>query len=246
MEETNKGECKRMKYILTIDMAAASINTVLTDENDNQQTNHFGYEGVVFPTDDVTPDNIANTLINALGTLQRGLPGEQDVITEIHFVTGIANAWVALDEDFTPLTEVISGGDNRAAKYVDALMLNGIGGQLQRKAGIPMTATEPLVLTLWLKNEQPDVYQTAAHYMGVQEFVLYRLFGINVIDTVHAARTGFYNVETQTWDRQALAVTGLTATHLPQIITTTTINTPLLAQVAAQTNLDAQTTFYLR
>jgi len=235
-----------MKYTLTIDMAAANINTVLTDENDNQQTNHFGYAGVVFPTDDVTPDNIADTLIEALSTLRKGLPGEQDVITEIHFVTGIANAWMALDEQFTPLTEVISGGDNRAVKYVDALMLNGIGGQLQRKAGLPMTANEPLVLTLWLKNERPDVYQMAAHYMGVQEFILYRLFGINETDTVHAARTGFYNVTQQNWDRQALAVTGLTGAQLPTIMKSTKITTPLLADVAMQTQLDDQTTFYLR
>jgi len=167
-------------------------------------------------------------------------------LTEVHFVSGIANGWIALDADFNALTEVISGGDNRAAKYVDALMINGIGGQLQRKTGLPMTPTEPLALTLWLKNENQEAYANAAHYMGVQEFIVNRLFGLNEVDEAHAARTGFYNVAHQDWDIQALAVTGLVTDQLPTLTTADAITTPLLAAVATQTGLTDATTFYRR
>ena len=142
-----------MKYTLTLDLAAANIVAVLTDENDNQTTTRYAYAGVEFPSDPVSPDNIVTTLLDTLTTINNGLPGDTGVLSEVHFVSGIANGWIALDADFNALTEVISGGDNRAAKYVDALMINGIGGQLQRKTGLPMTPTEPLALTLWLKNE---------------------------------------------------------------------------------------------
>lgn len=235
-----------MKYTLTLDLAAANIVAVLTDENDNQTTTRHAYAGVEFPSDPVLPDNIVTTLIATLTTINNGLPGDADILTEVHFISGVANGWIALDEDFNALTEVISGGDNRAAKYVDALMINGIGGQLQRKTGLPMTPTEPLALTLWLKNEDQEAYANAAHYMGVQEFIVNRLFGLNEVDEAHAARTGFYNAAHQDWDIQALAVTGLVAGQLPTLTTVDTIATPLLPAMAAQTGLTDATTFYRR
>ncbi len=235
-----------MKYTLTLDLAAANIVAVLTDENDNQTTTRYAYAGVEFPSDPVSPDNIVTTLLDTLTTINNGLPGDTDVLSEVHFVSGIANGWIALDADFNALTEVISGGDNRATKYVDALMINGIGGQLQRKTGLPMTPTEPLALTLWLKNENQDAYANAAHYMGVQEFIVNRLFGLNEVDEAHAARTGFYNVAHQDWDIQALAVTGLVTEQLPTLTTADAIATPLLATVATQTGLTDATTFYRR
>lgn len=235
-----------MKYTLTLDLAAANIVAVLTDENDNQTTTRYAYAGVEFPSDPVSPDNIVTTLLDTLTTINNGLPGDTDVLTEVHFVSGIANGWIALDADFNALTEVISGGDNRAAKYVDALMINGIGGQLQRKTGLPMTPTEPLALALWLKNENQESYANAAHYMGVQEFIVNRLFGLNEVDEAHAARTGFYNVANQDWDVQALAVTGLVTDQLPKLTTADAITTPLLAAVATQTGLTDATTFYRR
>ena len=109
-----------MKYTLTLDLAAANIVAVLTDENDNQTTTRYAYAGVEFPSDPVSPDNIVTTLLDTLTTINNGLPGDTDVLTEVHFVSGIANGWIALDADFNALTEVISGGDNRAAKYVQA------------------------------------------------------------------------------------------------------------------------------
>ncbi|MBF7058026.1 FGGY family carbohydrate kinase [Weissella confusa] len=235
-----------MKYTVTIDMAAIDVVATLIDENKNQKVMHFPYEGMAFPTDPVTPDNIVNTLVDALASMRADLPGEYDEIVEVRFATGIANGWFALDENFTPLTDVVSGGDNRAAKYVDALMINGIGGQLQRKTGLPMTATEPLVLTLWMKNERPEAYTNAAHFMGVLEYVTYRLFGLNIVDEALAARTGYYNVAHKTWDVQALAVTGLTAEQLPEIVADTEIKAPLLPEVMVKTGLSADTIFYLR
>ncbi|MBC6498279.1 hypothetical protein H7R52_02595 [Weissella confusa] len=100
--------------------------------------------------------NVAHKTWDVQALAVTGLTAEQ--LPEI--VADSANGWFAMDENFTPLTDVVSGGDNRAAKYVDALMINGIGGQLQRKTGLPMTATEPLVLTLWMKNERHDVVAT--------------------------------------------------------------------------------------
>ena len=76
-----------MKYTLTLDLAAANIVAVLTDENDNQTTTRYAYAGVEFPSDPVSPDNIVTTLLDTLTTINNGLPGDTDVLSEVHFVS---------------------------------------------------------------------------------------------------------------------------------------------------------------
>ena len=53
--------------------------------------------------------------------------------------------------------------------------------------------------------------------MSLQSYIIYRLFGKNIISRAYAARTGLYDLVTDEWDIQALALSGLTTTALPEV-----------------------------
>jgi gluconokinase len=205
-----------MQYKLELGITAMLITANLTDENGVETRETVPYPGMVFPTDDLYAETVFDTMVSAYRQIDSRLT-ESDILAEVSF-SFVANGWLAMDADFKSLAPIMNGAHEHAAKYVDALTINGIGGQLQRKSGVTLTETTPLVLTLWLKNELPDAFAKTVHYLGMAEYFRYRLLGKLVMNEANAARTGFYNLVTQEWDKQALALAGLTADSLPQVV----------------------------
>lgn len=204
-----------MKYELLVDINPLGIDVVLADENGQVQNIHTPYEGHDFAVTVLNLDEFLTTVKSAFAHLENILQ-HNDEIQQVYF-KNIMNGWMALDENFNPLTPILMGKDTDA-HFIEALMMNGIGGQLQRKTGVPLAVTLPLIITLRLKNEEPEIYAHAAHYMTLREYMVYLLFGQNTTDAAFAARTGFYNTEYATWDGQALALTGLRVEQLPDLV----------------------------
>jgi len=234
-----------MKYTLTIDVSLLSIKTTLIDENNAQQQ----HEWPLATTDEeramITPDQIYNQMLAAIKEAnQLLLDSPAAKIEEIIFSEISLDGLMPLDKDFEPLMPVIYGQDTQ--KYVDALTMNGVTGQLQRKMGLSLLDRTPFVLILWLKNEQPDVYEKAVHYMSLQSYIIYRLFGKNIISRAYAARTGLYDLVTVEWDTQALALSGLTTAALPEVINFSDETFAISDEVATQTGISVLTTFHLK
>jgi gluconokinase len=205
-----------MNYTLEVNVTAMMITTALRDENGKATRSEHAYPNMVMPSDDITAETIFDTAVTAYRDRLIELREEDRLVDAT--LSFIANAWVALDENGQSLTPIMNGAKQHGAKYVDALMINGIGGQLQRKSGVPLTETTPLVMTIWLKDEHPEAFAKTARLMGVAEYFRFRLTERPLISEANAAKTGFYNLSTQTWDKQALALTGITDEQLPTIV----------------------------
>lgn len=234
-----------MKYTLTIDVSLLSIKTTLIDENSAQHQVELPVSTTDTERAAITPDKIFNQMISAIKKANEVLLDsptskiEEVVLSEIS-IDGL----MPLDKDFASLMPVIYGKDTQ--KYVDALTMNGVTGQLQRKMGLSLLDTTPLFLILWLKNEQPDVYEQAAHYMSLQSYIIYRLFGKNITSRAYAARTGLYNLVTDEWDTQALALSGLTAENLPAVTDFSDNTFTVSDEFATQTGISVLPTFHLK
>ena len=40
----------------------------------------------------------------------------------------------------------------------------------------------PLVKLLWFREQEPEIWRRAAHWVGIKEYVLWRLAGVLAID----------------------------------------------------------------
>ncbi|MFO1146705.1 MAG: FGGY family carbohydrate kinase [Rhodospirillales bacterium] len=121
---------------------------------------------------------------------------------------------IAVDDDGRPLTRSITWADTRAAAYADLILRDLDGHGIYLRTGTPIHPMSPLVKLLWLRKERGDVFREAVRFVGIKEYIFYRLFGRWLVDYSIASATGLFNLQKLDWDEGALAVAGITSDHL--------------------------------
>jgi gluconokinase len=134
---------------------------------------------------------------------------------------------IGLGADGTRLTPSVTWADGRAAAQARRLRETGDWLALHRRTGTPVHPMSPLVKLLWFREEQPDIWQRAAHWVGIKEYLLFRLTGLLAVDESIASATGLYGLASREWDDDALALTELRRDQLPSLHTTADIVTTL-------------------
>ena len=201
-----------MEYMIGVDLGTTSTKAVLfDDQNQVVMSVSKGYKLYRDVSDmaEEDLDEIFDAFIDALHEIvQKADFQKTDVVAAVSFSSAM-HSLIAFDENWKPLTRVITWADTRAVKYTEELKSSGIGDEIYKKTGTPIHPMAPLSKLLWLKAEQPDVYERAAHYLGIKEYLFHRLFGSNKMDISLASGTGLFNIFNLDWDQQALEVTGI-------------------------------------
>ena len=135
---------------------------------------------------------------------------------------------LALDAEHRPLTPALSWADQRAADT--ARVLQPHAADLHRATGTPVHPMSPLVKLAWFSEHEPDLARRAAHWLGLKDYVVYRLTGQLVTDHSCASGTGLLDLRTLDWYPPALALAGIEATQLPELRPPTDI-LPLTAHI---------------
>ncbi|MFD1484953.1 gluconokinase [Lacticaseibacillus baoqingensis] len=155
------------------------------------------------------------------------ITGLKQVVAQVagHSIAGISfsaamHSVIVMDADDQPLTQVLTWADNRGAAFAQQLRADGRGAALFARTGVPVHPMSPLVKLMWLQQAQPAVMAQAAHVIGIKDYVLFRMFGRYVQDYSLANATGLMNIFTMDWDPTALALAGVTAAQLPQLVDT--------------------------
>ncbi|SFB31861.1 gluconokinase [Collimonas sp. OK607] len=150
---------------------------------------------------------------------------------------------IALDSDNRLLTNSITWADNRASEWSKRIRDEFDGIQIYRRTGTPIHPMSPLCKLMWLRHDQPDVFARAARFVGVKEYVFFRLFGKWLVDYSIASATGLFNLQELNWDKDALALLGIRAAQLSEPVPTTHHVTGMDADIAARLGLPADTPF---
>jgi len=90
---------------------------------------------------------------------------------------------------------------------------------------------------VWFAEREPATFAAARRWVGVKELVLARLTGRWAVDHSVASATGLLNLERLQWDPEALAVAGIEAAQLAQLVPTTE-RLALSTQAAGELGLD--------
>ena len=101
---------------------------------------------------------------------------------------------IAVNAEGRPLTPSITWADTRAVGWADKILGEMDGRQIYRRTGTPIHPMSPLCKLVWLRHERPDIFAAADRFVGVKEYVFFRLFGQWVIDYSIASATGLFNL----------------------------------------------------
>ena len=132
--------------------------------------------------------------------------------------TGQAESLVVLDGEGKPLMNAISWMDERSteecadlAKQFDAATCEAVTGQM---AVLP---TWPATKILWLKHHRPEIYEAAATYMLLKDYVVYYLTGVKKADMSIATFSFYFDIYNKHYWQEMLSAIGVSERQLPEL-----------------------------
>jgi xylulokinase len=134
---------------------------------------------------------------------------------------------------------MLYGMDTRAAKEIDDFNAEFGEHYAAEIAGRPLSATSIGPKILWLKRNEPDVFNNTHKFFGAKSYLLYRLTGRGVEDYAAAKMAGIpYVVADMGWkDAKVLNFCGISAEQLPELAFATAKAGDINGWAAQQTGL---------
>ena len=152
---------------------------------------------------------------------------------------------ILVDGEGMPLTHSITWADNRAAAWAERIKAEWNGDAIYLRTGTPVHPMSPLAKLVWLRHDRADLFGRAARFVGIKEYVFFRLFGRWLVDHSIASATGLFNLARLDWDTEALELAGVRAEQLSEPLPTTYHVEGLTQATAAVLGLPRDTPFVL-
>lgn len=126
---------------------------------------------------------------------------------------------LAVDENGRPLTRCILWSDTRGSTIAEALKGSPLGKEIYRVTGTPIHAMSPLPKIAWLREHEPAIFQKTFKFLGIKEYLIFRLSGEYFTDYSIASATGLFDSRKLEWFAPALGFAGISPDRLPQPVT---------------------------
>jgi gluconokinase len=205
-----------MRYVVGIDIGTTSTKAVAFTAGGEV----LGSAGVSYPvfTDadgrhELDPDQLFDAVLSVLGRVVGGAFAGEPVAVSLSCAM---HSLILVDVAGKPLTRAMTWADLRSEAYAAALKGSDAGRRIYRQTGTPIHAMSPLCKLLWLKDKHPALYRQAAHFIGIKEYIWWRLFGKYQIDLSIASATGLLDIRAFGWNAESLELAGVRAGQLSE------------------------------
>jgi gluconokinase len=233
--------------MLGVDIGTTSTKTVVFTL-DGQVIAQHAVEYPVLCTEpgmaEQDPQQIYEAVLGSIAGAVKAAAAAPEDIALVSFSAAM-HSLIALDADHQLLCNSITWGDIRASVWAERIKKDFDGNAIYRRTGTPIHPMSPLCKLMWLRHEKPEVFNRAARFVGIKEYVLFRLFGQWQVDYSIASATGMFNLRELAWDREALALLQVDVAQLPPPVPTTHRLPALDAASAQRLGLSTATPFII-
>ena len=145
---------------------------------------------------------------------------------------------VPMSREGVPLCPGIIWMDCRADEQARKVVRK-LGGPrvILRLFGAVPSGKDVMCKIKWLKEEQPDVYDSVRVFLDVKGYVVYRATGLYETDQTGASVTGFMDNKTRGWSSLAARLLGASLDKFPEVHTPVSVVGPLTAEAAKDMGL---------
>lgn len=148
---------------------------------------------------------------------------------------------IPTDEKGVALCPAILWSDARCAKERELLLNNLAEEEIYNKTGWNLGNGLNLLQILWLKNNRPDIFNKAAYFLSVHDFISMRLTGRPAIDASNAGINQLMDINELKWDKKILNILGISEKQLPELVESGKIIGNLTETSAKALNLTCDT-----
>ena len=234
-----------MQYLMAIDAGTGSVRAVIFDTKGNQiavaqkEWIHLEVEGVPNSMTFDTESNweltvwciqeslrIANLQGSSIVAVSATSMREGIVLydKEGEALWGVANVDARADAEVRFLKETYKGIEEEFYK---------ISGQTFALGALPRI--------LWLKNNDPELYEKVASISMIGDWILAKLSGIIATDPSNGGTTGIYSLNKRDWDTSMAEKVGIKADIFPPSLEPGTVMGTVTVEAAALTGLSTST-----
>ena len=206
-----------MQYYLGVDIGTTSVKAVAFDAAGKLLLKHAVVNTTIQLKENYSeqdPEEIFTAVLFCIDTVIAQLKCHPQFIS----FSAAMHSLIAVDEKGKALTNCILWSDNRSAGVASALHLKGSAKNIYQRSGVPVHAMSPLCKINWLKENDPELFKKTNKFIGIKEFIFYKLFHEYVIDSSIASATGLMNIHSGNWDEEILMITGIDASKLSRIV----------------------------
>lgn len=203
-----------MNYIIGMDIGTTASKGVLYQENGKKVTElAIPYPLIQEKVDQAEedPQVIFDAVQKIIFDLSKSVSGKISAISwssQMHSLIG-------LGKDNQLLTNSLTWADNRSRDCVDKAKKSGLANNIYQKTGMPPHPMAPVYKLLWIKEKLPELFTQVQKWIGIKEYIIWRLTGKMMTDTTMAAGTGLLNLDTLSWDKDLFKQINLTEEKMP-------------------------------
>lgn len=231
------------KYILAHDLGTTGNKaTLYNDEGALVGSAFFGYETEFAQTGwaEQDPQDWWTAVCTSTKQLlqETRIPGEQ--VACITF-SGQMMGCVPLDRQARPIRKAIIWADQRSVEQERWVGERVPMDEVYRITGHRLSASYSLTKILWLRDNQPDVYNQTYKFVHAKDAMVARLTGNFVTDPSDGSSMNLYDLQTGKWSGRILDAVGLDESQLPELRQSIDVVGEVLPAVAGEVGVPAGT-----
>ena len=210
------------EYFVGIDVGTTTTKAVAFDKNGNVLSQYSSGYGMTHPQpnwSEQNPEEIYEAFQKSLSVIVPPSLAAKSIVSFSSAMHGL----IAVDEAGKPLTQLLLWADNRATDLAKQLKATELGQELYHRTGIPIHPFSVFSKILWLKENEPEIFSKTHKFIGIKEYLWFRLFGEYTIDYSLASGSGLFNFSESNWDVLAIETLGISEEQLPRLVSTSHI-----------------------
>ena len=123
-----------------------------------------------------------------------------------------------LDENSIPLGNMIVWMDNRADKQANEMRRKFSDELCYRITGqVSFESNWPAAKLLWIKENEPERFHAAKHFLLLEDYLIYQLTGKFVTECSLLTSTEYWDIRTKKYWKEMLDFIGIDESFLPEI-----------------------------
>lgn len=190
------------------------------------------------------PEQVLQAVLHTLATVAEWLQ-EQGYTAEGVSFSSAMHSLILMDAADKALTRCIIWADSRSHACAEEIKSSAVGHKVYLQTGTPIHPMSPLPKLCWLRQAKPELFNCAARFIGIKEYVLFRLFGEYKVDYSVASAMGLFNLFEFEWHPDALELACITPEQLPEPVPPTYTFSGLSPADAAMLHLPPNTPFVI-
>lgn len=227
------------QYIIAHDVGTSGSKAVLTDLNGNIYASDSEKYNIYYPCTnwvEQEPEDYWNAITKTTKNVLKKAGIKPEEVIGMAYSTQVLTI-IPINKNGEVLCRAISWMDGRAEKQAKEVM-NKFGGAaiFSKLAGAVLTSKDGLPKLVWLKENEPHIYNEMDCFLDVNGYLTYKATDKKVMEWSCASAFGF-DLKKKDWMRMVISHIGLDQNKFPPLVKATDVVGGLTEKAAAECGL---------